>query len=207
MPVVVADDKTTAVVFLYVPRWREAASRTGHSGTMDGETSNGLQPCSHSPIMRARCSRLAASRPRRWTTPQLASPHHGTAIRPAWPASLQSLGYASWSGRKPLTVSKQRAARKASHHIFVTEMRLTVRLHRGEAQPMWTLILITFAVSGTSTGGVGTTTAFLDFPSEAKCRAAANALAVADQINFARGNRPNNSPSATYRILTHCVER
>jgi hypothetical protein len=55
--------------------------------------------------------------------------------------------------------------------------------------------------SGISTGGVGTTTAFLDFPSEAKCQAAAAALAGADQINPSRGNHPNISPSATYRIL------
>jgi len=41
---------------------------------------------------------------------------------------------------------------------------------------MWTLILITFLASGASSGGVGTTTSFLDFASEAKCRAAANAL-------------------------------
>jgi len=55
--------------------------------------------------------------------------------------------------------------------------------------------------SGISTGGVGTTTAFLDFPSEAKCQAAVAALAGADQINPSRGNHPNISPSATYRIL------
>jgi hypothetical protein len=66
---------------------------------------------------------------------------------------------------------------------------------------MWTLILVTFVVSGISTGGVGTTTAFLDFPSDAKCQAAADALAGADQINTSRGNRPNISPSATYRII------
>jgi hypothetical protein len=73
--------------------------------------------------------------------------------------------------------------------------------------PMWTLILVTFVVSGISTGGVGTTTAFLDFPSEAKCQAAAAALAGADQINPSRGNHPNISPSATYRIFARCVER
>jgi hypothetical protein len=44
-------------------------------------------------------------------------------------------------------------------------------------------------------------TAFLDFPSEAKCQAAVAALAGADQINPSRGNHPNISPSATYRIL------
>ena len=61
-------------------------------------------------------------------------------------------------------------------------------------EQMWTLILVTFVVSGTSTGGVGTTTAFLDFPSEAKCRAAADVLAGADQINPTRGIIP------TYRL-------
>jgi hypothetical protein len=45
------------------------------------------------------------------------------------------------------------------------------------------------------------------FPSEAKCQAAADDLAGADQINFSRGNRPNISPSAIYRIVAHCVER
>ena len=55
----------------------------------------------------------------------------------------------------------------------------------GRGQPVGrtnvTLILVTFVVSGTSTGGVGTTTAFLDFPSEAKYRAAADVLAGARQ--------------------------
>jgi hypothetical protein len=37
LTVVVADDETNAVVFLFVPRWREAARPTGHSGMMDGE--------------------------------------------------------------------------------------------------------------------------------------------------------------------------
>ena len=71
---------------------------------------------------------------------------------------------------------------------------------------MWTLILVTFVVSGTSTGGVGTTTTFLDFPSKAKCQTAADALTGADQINLSRGNRPNISPSAIYRIVAYCVE-
>jgi len=35
----------------------------------------------------------------------------------------------------------------------------------------------------------------------AKCRAAADVLAGADQINLSRGNHPNISPSATYRIV------
>ena len=87
-----------------------------------------------------------------------------------------------------------------------------IRFHRlqqanRELVPMWTLILVTFVVSGISTGSVGTTTAFLDFPSAAKCQAAADVLAGADQINPSRGNHPNISPSAIYRIVAHCVER
>ena len=58
---------------------------------------------------------------------------------------------------------------------------------------MWTLILVTYVVSGTLTGGVGTTTPLLDFPDEAKCQAVADALAGADQINLSWGNHPNIS--------------
>ena len=72
---------------------------------------------------------------------------------------------------------------------------------------MWTLIIITFLASGTSVGGVGTTTAFLDFASEAKCRAAANAITGTDQLVSNHGNHPNISPSATYRVVAYCVER
>ena len=73
----------------------------------------------------------------------------------------------------------------------------------GRGQPLGRtnvdLKLVTFVVSGTSTGGVGTTTAFLDFPSEAKCRAAADVLAGADRINASRGNHPNISPSRDHK--------
>jgi hypothetical protein len=72
---------------------------------------------------------------------------------------------------------------------------------------MWTLILITFLASGASSGGVGTTTSFLDFASEAKCRAAANVLTGADQLVSTHGSHPNISPSATYRVVAYCVER
>jgi hypothetical protein len=47
---------------------------------------------------------------------------------------------------------------------------------------MWTLILVTLLVSGASTGGVGTATAFLDFPDATKCRAAATAMAAIDRV-------------------------
>jgi hypothetical protein len=73
---------------------------------------------------------------------------------------------------------------------------------------MWTLVLVVFVVSGASTGGVAASTAFLDFPSEAKCHAAADALDAADQLAPPnRGSHPNISPSASYKIVGHCVER
>jgi hypothetical protein len=73
---------------------------------------------------------------------------------------------------------------------------------------MWTLILLTFIASGTATGGVGATRSFLDFPNEVKCRSDSDALAGTSQVNLSQGtNRPNISPSATYRIVAYCVER
>ena len=73
--------------------------------------------------------------------------------------------------------------------------------------PMWTLILVTFLASGASIGGVGTTTSFLDFPNEAKCRAAAETLTGIGQVTPSHGGHLNISPSATYRIVAFCVER
>ena len=73
---------------------------------------------------------------------------------------------------------------------------------------MWTLILVTFIVSGASTGGVGTTTSSLDFPDEAKCRTAADAIGGANQVSLGQvGPHPNISPSAIYRIIAQCVAR
>jgi len=73
---------------------------------------------------------------------------------------------------------------------------------------MWTLIMVTMIVSGAATGGVATTTSFLDFPDEAKCRAAADAVAGSDQVNLVKtGSRPNISPPAIYRIIAQCVAR
>jgi hypothetical protein len=67
---------------------------------------------------------------------------------------------------------------------------------------------MTFIVSEASTGGVGTTTSFLDFPNETKCRAAADAVAGTSQVNLGQhGNHPNISPSAIYHIAAYCVER
>jgi hypothetical protein len=72
---------------------------------------------------------------------------------------------------------------------------------------MWTLVLVVFVASGTSTGGVSASTAFLDFPTEAKCHAAADALTGSDQVSPTRGNHPNISPSALYKIVGSCAER
>jgi len=72
---------------------------------------------------------------------------------------------------------------------------------------MWTLILVIFLVSGASNGGVSTATAFLDFPNEAKCRVAADAMGVTQQLNMMPPGRVPISPPATYRIVTRCVER
>jgi hypothetical protein len=54
---------------------------------------------------------------------------------------------------------------------------------------MWTLILVTFVVSGAATGGVGTSTSFIDFPDEAKCRAAADAMAETNQVSLGKWER------------------
>ena len=72
---------------------------------------------------------------------------------------------------------------------------------------MWTLILVAFVASGASVGGVATTTSFLDFPNEAKCRAAIDALTGVGQVTPSHGSHPNISPSATYRIVAYCLER
>lgn len=71
---------------------------------------------------------------------------------------------------------------------------------------MWTLILIIIVASGAATGGVGTTTSFLEFSDGEKCRAAADALAGTHQITLGPTTHPNISPPATYRIITQCVE-
>jgi hypothetical protein len=72
---------------------------------------------------------------------------------------------------------------------------------------MWTLVLIVFVVSGASTGGVSTAVSYLDFSTEAKCKAAIEAISSADQVSPNRGNHPNISPSATYKVAGYCVER
>jgi hypothetical protein len=73
---------------------------------------------------------------------------------------------------------------------------------------MWTLVLVTFIVSGASTGGVATSTSFLDFPDEAKCRIAAEALAGTKQVRLGEvGVHPNISPPAIYHIVAQCFAR
>jgi hypothetical protein len=73
---------------------------------------------------------------------------------------------------------------------------------------MWTLILVTLLVSGASNGGVATTTSFLDFPNEAKCRAAAEAMRVTQEVVLKPlGGRVPISPPAIYRVSAQCVER
>ena len=54
---------------------------------------------------------------------------------------------------------------------------------------MWTLILVIFLVSGSSNGGVGTATSFLDFPNEAKCRTAADVMGATQQVTLAPPER------------------
>lgn len=70
---------------------------------------------------------------------------------------------------------------------------------------MWTLVLITIAmiVSHPGGGDVATSTSFLDFPDEAKCRAAAAAVGDSD-ATFPGGGY--TSPSR-YRIIAKCVQR
>jgi hypothetical protein len=72
---------------------------------------------------------------------------------------------------------------------------------------MWTLILVTFVVSGAATGGVAANTSLVDFHDEAKCQAAAEAIAGSNQVNLPNTNRLNISPPAIYRIVAKCVER
>jgi hypothetical protein len=55
---------------------------------------------------------------------------------------------------------------------------------------MWTLILVTVVFSGSVTGGVAANTTFLDFPDEAKCRAAAAAPAGERACGDQRSRRP-----------------
>jgi hypothetical protein len=56
--------------------------------------------------------------------------------------------------------------------------------------------------------GVAGNTAFLDFPNEAKCRAAAGAMEASERVAIsARPGQTNISPPAYYRIIARCFER
>jgi hypothetical protein len=70
---------------------------------------------------------------------------------------------------------------------------------------MWTLVLIVVVSTPANTGGVATSTSFLDFPDQAKCQSAAAALAVPDFLKLPTG--PNPTPSAIYRVTAKCVGR
>jgi hypothetical protein len=74
---------------------------------------------------------------------------------------------------------------------------------------MWTLILMTLVFSGSVTGGVAVNTAFLDFPTEGKCRSAAAAMEAAERVAVGdtRGGHPSISPPAYFRTIARCVER
>jgi hypothetical protein len=74
---------------------------------------------------------------------------------------------------------------------------------------MWTLILVTVIFSGSVVGGVAGNTAFLDFPNEGKCRAAAGVMEASERvaISAARPGQTNISPPAYYRIIARCIER
>jgi hypothetical protein len=77
------------------------------------------------------------------------------------------------------------------------------------SEDMWTLILVTVIFSGSVAGGVAGNTAFLDFPSEAKCRAAASVMEASERvaISATRPGQTNISPPAYYRIIARCIER
>jgi hypothetical protein len=76
------------------------------------------------------------------------------------------------------------------------------------SEDMWTLILVTIIFSGSVAGGVAGNTAFLDFPNEAKCRAAAGAMEASERVAIsARPGQTNISPPAYYRSIARCVER
>jgi hypothetical protein len=63
--------------------------------------------------------------------------------------------------------------------------------------------------SGSVTGGVAGNTAFLDFPNEEKCKAAAAAMEASERVSItpSRTGQANISPPAYYRIVARCVER
>jgi hypothetical protein len=72
---------------------------------------------------------------------------------------------------------------------------------------MWILILETLLVSGASNGGVATTTTFFDFPNEAKCRAAADAMGVTQEVALKPLGGGARSDIPTGRLSGQCSMR
>jgi hypothetical protein len=71
---------------------------------------------------------------------------------------------------------------------------------------MWTLILVVIVAANANTGGVSTSTTFLDFPDQAKCQAAATEVAVDDYTTLPT-NAFGGRPPTVYRIVAKCVAR
>ena len=71
---------------------------------------------------------------------------------------------------------------------------------------MWTLILVVIVAANANTGGVSTSTTFLDFPDQAKCQAAAAEIVVEDYLTLP-ANAFGNRPPTFYRIVAKCVAR
>ena len=78
---------------------------------------------------------------------------------------------------------------------------------------MWTLIIITIAFSG-ALSGASSSTAYLDFPDQSKCEAAATAIGAPDWIRISPpppkispGGSQQSTQVGGYRIITRCVQR
>jgi hypothetical protein len=71
---------------------------------------------------------------------------------------------------------------------------------------MWTLIIITIAFSG-ALSGASSSIAYLDFPDQSRCEAAATAIGAPDWIRIIPGGPQRLPPVGGYRIITRCVQR
>jgi hypothetical protein len=71
---------------------------------------------------------------------------------------------------------------------------------------MWTLVIITIAFSG-ALSGASSSTAYLDFPDQSRCEAAATAIGAPDWIRITPGGPQRSAPVGGYRIITRCVQR
>ena len=69
---------------------------------------------------------------------------------------------------------------------------------------MWTLVLITMVVQSSAGGGVATDTAYLDFPNQTKCEAAANVVGVPPSSSIPGSG---STSVAHYRVVAKCVQR